>query len=145
MRSLIRPTLFAVARLGIFLAVTAWIVTEGRAVHGQVGPLKLDIYPHGFVTSLVRYHSLRPIIYSSKATYGWPSNMYFEDTSSYGLGEVSFWSPVPGFAYAAHGGPGGTAKTLSMRHWLVTLLFVAFNMALHFTYRKRPEGQPCED
>jgi hypothetical protein len=32
----------------------------------------------------------------------------------------------------------------SFRHWLVITTFTAFNIALQFIYRKRPEGQPCE-
>ena len=35
-------------------------------------------------------------------------------------------------------------KFIYVSHWLITSLFAAFNIALHFIYRKRPEGQPCE-
>mgnify|MGYP006928235370 CR=1 FL=1 len=32
----------------------------------------------------------------------------------------------------------------TFRHWLIVTLFTAFNVALHFIYRKRPEDKPCE-
>ena len=40
----------------------------------------------------------------------------------------------------------GTAigPAFTFRHWLIIILFTAFNIALHFIYRKRPESKPCE-
>ena len=144
MRSLIRPTLFAAARLGLFLAVTAWIVSQWKVAHGQVGPVRIEVHAQGGVTWIDRYDNIQPTVYFTQSSYGWPSSMYFEDTTNYGLGGEIFWNPIPGFVYSTHRGAGGVAKTFSMRHWLVTSLFAAFNIALHFIYRKRREEQSCE-
>ena len=31
-----------------------------------------------------------------------------------------------------------------VHHWLIVSLFTAFNIALLFIYRKRPDATPCE-
>ncbi|MEO2016815.1 MAG: hypothetical protein ABGZ53_20860 [Fuerstiella sp.] len=38
----------------------------------------------------------------------------------------------------------GIYGSLSIRHYLTISLFTAFNIVLHFIYRKRPEAEPCE-
>ena len=42
---------------------------------------------------------------------------------------------------------GKVVNYLFLRHWLIITVFTAFtafNITLHFIYRKRPEIQPCE-
>ncbi len=37
-----------------------------------------------------------------------------------------------------------TTAFITISYRLIVSFFTAFNIALHFIYRKRPEGTPCE-
>ena len=51
---------------------------------------------------------------------------------------------VPGIVLA-YGGPQNMLRySVAIRHWLIVSTFIAFNLLLHFLYRKRREDRSCE-
>ena len=127
MTPLIRPLLFAVARLGLFLAVTVWIVGHRVEWFSALCPV-----PSGSTGFIVR---------SETCTFGYaqhaiPVKWYTANDldGSNATWHRRVWAEVKWRGYS-----------LEVPNWLVTSVFLAFNVVLHFTYRKRPETQPCEN
>ena len=141
MRSLIRPFLFAVARLGLFLAVVAWIVGQWWAIQIQTGlGWNLSGGSNGFAAFQHQRNEPADVTvdgHSRDHLFAFPP--IFEDP--YG-GIYRGFSKL-GVTYFYGGKPKWTI--LSVRHWLITSSLLTFNLLLHFIYRKRPEGEPCED
>lgn len=143
MRALIRPTLFMIARLGLFLAVVAW---------GTSQELQFE---------------LRSTSGASKTTGGLNSQGWyavcdgpylaatFPEMSSGPFDEFyeGLWFEIPvaipGIFDRVYSLLGltittGPLKVISARHWLLVSIFALFNGVLMFIYRKRPEVKPCE-
>lgn len=147
MRSLIRPCLFAVARLGLLVAVVAWIVGQWRTVSLNASLAHQDLTcrceRRGYVVVLWDPPSM-PF-----ATDGFLTEpVAVED----GYSTLTFNEEVgEGFQYRASalglvlGRMEDMATVLSLRHPLIVAVLLTSNIALHFIYRKRPESQPCED
>lgn len=156
MRALIRPTLFMIARLGLFLVVVAWIA--GQWWHAKAS--------HPFGTTLLTEHgwctmSLGPTIKLRLAAQAieniLPPNKLVNDwrfnrvvaapvdlegflTSVYLRG--STMSELPGIVVIKT--PFLGHWSVSFLHWLVVTIFALFNGVLMFIYRRRPEVKPCE-
>ena len=127
MRSLIQPALFAIARMGLFLSVVAWVV-------GQ----RLDYDEFGVDFAVVNCRL-------SSGNWG------FFVTKSWAkpfTGGITHLTPVrqrawPAFRFTTNRGEALAA--FRMRHWFVVTAFAFVNILLHFIYRRRPESQPCEN
>lgn len=142
MRALIRPALFAVARLGLFLAVVAWIISQTYVCVGVFSAgnhhARILASPPGWMFILwprsdefsVQFHpvvELKEYVVALDAIFGADIDSdYTIETHSFGfvLGKAESVAP-----YCA------------IRHWLVVSILIAFNLVLHFVYRNRPETQ----
>ena len=157
MRDLIKPTLFIVARLALFLAVVAWIV--GQWWNGKVacpfGTTLLtehgwSVQPQGRTNnwrlSVKAIESESP---ATKLVNDWkfntvdavPNDPERFLTSVYPRG--SSMSELPGIVVINT--PFISHWSVSFRHWLIATIFATFNICLHWFYRKRLEVQPCEN
>ena len=158
MRELIRPTLFITARTGLFLAVVAWIVgqwcgVELRYEHGgctyQVGWDYRVIFASRFPHPLtVRGWEIMMDDYAKLTTpekwAAYPEHIRKKNDELNERVRASHLIYVPGFVYVA-GRSNVTWPSVSIELWFLTTALIAFNIVLHFIYRKRPEVQPCEN
>ena len=149
MRSLVRPFLFTVARLGLFLAVTAWIMGQRWTIYSTIpavyGVVEICVGDRSYEVSWWDVLSSTSFnIGANRRTDPLP----FEVLYTLFRGELRSDSCGQELLYV---GPGfftakqGVIDGISIRHWLVTTIFLTFNITLHIIYRKRPEIQPCED
>ncbi len=150
MKNLLRMSLFIIARAGLCLAVVAWIVSQW-----WVGSL------YGHNVNL----TCKPNAWTARVGPSWPDSFRLEIHSSAFLRDGGNDSPhwvqyrwganpsTPGaFQYSLclhsiaeiHWKFPPARFRVMVSHWLSVSLFTAFSIALHFIYRKRPEGQPCE-
>ena len=127
MRSLIRPLLFAIARLGLFLAVVAWIAGQRVEWYSVLCPV-----PSGSAGIIVR---------SETCTFGHvqhaiPITWYTANDldGSNATWHRRVWSAVK-----------WTGHSVEISHWLLTVMFLVFTVLLRFLYRKSPDAEPCED
>ena len=135
MRPLIRPFLFTAARLGLLFAVLAWIVGQWWTVEIEASALKVMICPEGVVIG--KGFELLPavdICESERGRCAWqfqPFNLLHDDRVT----TIQY----PGFVLLYE------YLEISLHHWLFTSILIAFNLLLHFIYRKRREIRTCED
>lgn len=145
MRDLIRPTLFLLARLGLFFAVLAWVVGQWCMLDASIPftsscSFSVLLVPQGWV--LWQFDLDFPIVHweidvSDDAMYA-PVFAPYQPNGGFTPNKlVEFCGAVYADEYKK--------ITVSLRHWLVATIFTAFNIILHFIYRKRPEVQPCEN
>ena len=123
MRSLIRPTLFMVARLGLVLSVVAWAVGQWRMSHSL-----------GTGTHLVASAGVISVIHDAD---GW-------DVTGGDLSQPAYF----GYVLRVDGSMPRPIRfwinrdrrscRLEIRHWLVVTLFALFYGVLKWAYRKRP-------
>ena len=112
MKSLIRPFLFAAARLGLFLAVTAWIV-------GQWRMFRIDIpFQIGGITVLCHVDDW--------AILHWTGNIEWHFLTSH---------PRPGVDW--HQEYDKHQIHLVIRHYLIVTSFALFYGLLKLLYRNR--------
>ena len=140
MRPLIRPTLFAIARLGLFLSVAAWVVGQffyiriasGVVIHKGIIVVSPELR-HVLEFEVSRRQEIEPAISEFfepdyvRSTY--PGSVHVRSMPG-----VVYLMPIPPVDFGA----------IAVRHWLMVTVFIAFNLILHFIYRKRPEAQPCD-
>lgn len=141
MRPLVRPALFVVARLGLFLAVLAWTVGQWMAQPLLVvGVFCAEIAEEG-----VAFH------YVHGGTAGW-TNLHVGDA---GLEIERAWlfrhppeNPMLGGDTWGYSLAGITVLrsyydlSLAFRHWLTISSFFTFNLLLHFIFRKGRHSEP---
>lgn len=126
MRDLIKPTLLIVARLGLFLAVVAWIVvpsTVGRQSRYaiRIGFICLDLSIDGLHVAIIQLNQPH----------------YF--------GRIKMLTPGAtgqGPAISIRVNRGIALWMFFIRHWLIVTVFTTFNIFLLWFYRKRQEAQP---
>lgn len=147
MTPLISPTLFAIARLGLFLAVAASIMGQWWEVQCRFYGTKstaLTLAPEG---CLLEYNDNSRLFTSGdiesavrKAKVPSDHSPLFdhslESATIYTIGSF------PGLTVKASTFGGKTF--IAFRHGLNILTFLFLNLLLHFIYRKRPEAEPCE-
>ncbi len=135
MKSLIRPFLFTIARLGFFLVVTAWIVGQWWYVHFNFpapgGGCFLSTSPSGLVVG----HYQDPLEWQCRIIRVPDSNRERRQLGVFDPTELPF-----GISFMWNYGP-----VIAISHWLTTFIFLAFNILLHIIYHKRSERQPCDD
>ena len=121
MKALIRPTLLTLARLGLFVAVVAWVVAT--VMPGN----RLWVWS-------TRLNGLKYETGFDNTTWLFAARHAFENIDKRSV------RLIPGIIYMK----SHVQYFLEIRHWLTTSTFLAFNLLLHFIYRKRPEAEPCE-
>lgn len=134
MRSLIRPGLFWVARIGLFLAVVAWIVAQSWMVQGSITGPNAVLCPSGFAITLDADSD--PWIESLPTDFSHVhqlDNCFSVDPK--GDYRETFQSYFPGVAYTTHLVPFGGSKILTIRHWLIVTMFALFYGVLKWVYR----------
>lgn len=148
MRPLIRPTLFAFARLGLFLTVLAWGVGQRWIVKCLVSPnngnMIVNLLPEGVLITFsgarlqdrIDFRMLRQS--TPPRSNDWEFGGPYEQNSIHGE-RVLHWN-LPGLVR----GEFDWYSFLSVRYWLIALAFLALNILLHFIYRIRPEAPSCE-
>ena len=136
MRQLIRPTLFLLARLGLFLAVTTWAVSSDHRFILHAGHVGAALASEGWIFAAYEEEH-----YDFQVTP--------PEVDTYIAGYFDY--PMPGLERAGGLSVGGFTViaasgwlSLAFRHWLVVTVFIVLNLALHFIYRKRPKPQSCE-
>ena len=144
MRSLIRPMLFMVARLGLFFALVAWIASQWWSVDAQVGPddlcLTLVVLPDfvgGGIESNVRSNRIE--VESVEAGKGPPSifNQDFIQRKRQQPGCFAILLP-PGVILGYDTSRG---IAVAIRHWINVTLFALFYGVLKWVYRKCEQTQ----
>lgn len=135
MRELIWPTLFMIARTGLFLALAAWIVGLGTTVYVCKS------------TSAGRFGG-------RLTEAGWGVGF---DPGITGTSPLRLWTCISGGGFENHRlipSPGkceaipfpfgySVAIQYEIPHWLSAAVFATFNIFLHVLYRKRSEAPPC--
>ena len=144
-RSLIRPFLFTVARLGLFLAVAAWVssaryrIDMGQWMANTVFAQSSDEHGWRFIYSHVS-QSKWDFWFELRKPGLIPGSIDRSDSvGRIGIsGVVTYWTePSPLRGRSCH--------CVDICHWLFTTTFIILNLFLLFMYRKRPEPEPCED
>lgn len=145
MRALIRPGLFFFARSGLFLAASAFVVSQWwhvevtcsnstNRVIGTAGVMAPGWYCNGI------FHSL-PASLSFNVTPSPPFTNYTIGANrvrnlfgtNFDSLTADWWFSIAGLSVGR-----GALNCISLRHELVLTLFVVFNFILKRAYRKRP-------
>lgn len=144
MRSLTRPFLFAVVRLGLFIAVVAWIAGQRWEVDGTMvgGPVeRIAVSELGWTAT-----NRMPIeVFFGSGTIDWiavvPHRMETRDWfGDYHHGQAYCSRPwrVPGLSFQHLDGlTSGYYWGLAVRHWFIVLLLCLWHVGLSRVYRKR--------
>ena len=134
MKPLIRPTLFTVARLGLFLSLSACVITQWWELEGAIrcgAPVVIVGHPRGFLLSIFPpnqrtwYVTARPV----EDDAWWTHLEEVEKVVPYDFGFQTVGLTVD---------LGPNAPFTSIRHWLIVSIFVLFYGVLKLVYRKRP-------
>ena len=135
MKSLIRPGLFATARLALFLAVLSWVLSQFWWIRFGTPLLAFDMKPGGFVIG-----------------YGYPRRGFDYDVRRVRPGSELAWTFRDPASETSAGWPHllnsfhrfgitwssfGTFGHLAIRHWLVCVIQILFNLALIVLFRSR--------
>ncbi|HIF01768.1 MAG TPA: hypothetical protein EYQ63_33410 [Fuerstia sp.] len=112
MRSLIRPTLFMVARMGLSPGIVVWAVSQEYSIGWQ----------------LPTYHVI---------TLDNPGWSVAERGVPLTFETVGPLSPLAQYTLSGGNDHSLGARSASIRHWLVVTIFALFYGALKWTYRKR--------
>ncbi len=135
MRELIKPGLFWVARLGLFLAVVAWGVGQCWQGLGFAFGVMGVVDPTGIA---VQFH---PSLLGEWGVYEYPDLRAVEmflDVPNAPVGALHLSLNVLAvhieYSFAAFG----------IKHWVNVTIFAAFYALLKFFFRRRPESPPCE-
>jgi cbb3-type cytochrome oxidase subunit 3 len=147
MRDLIRPTLFILARLGLFLAVVAWIVGQWWQVTCAL-PVSSDgvavwICARGWVLEYGEFASESELRFDFRPEYGQLDGLVFGEEFKFSenafgnkaLAEVADSRSV-NVAGVVFGQSWGITD-LAIRHWLIVTFFALFYGVLKWVYRKR--------
>jgi len=146
MKTLIRPFLFIVARLGLFLTVVVWIVSQWSAVLTEVPLGTAGFVEEGWVSIFI-YSMSKGWRVRTGAPKEIGTTLYlFCPPSSEPLPALPPRWTETGFSV------GGftvlhtpLATTIAIRHWLAVTSFALFYIVLRWAYRKRPEEPPAAD
>ena len=141
MKPLIRPFLFAVARLGLFLAVMAWIVGQWWTIYSAIpaGHGLVEIYVGDKSYEVSRWDVLPSTSFNITADRR-ADSLPFEVLYTLFRGELRSDSCGQALLYV---GPGfftakqGVIDGMSIRHWLIITIFALFYGVLKWVYRKR--------
>ena len=127
MKPLIRPFVFGVARLGLFLAAAGWFAGQRVEWFSALCPV-----PSGSAGFIVR---------SETCTFGYarhavPIKWYTASDldGSNATWHRRVWAEVKWRGYS-----------LESPNWLIVSALLAFNLLLHIICRKRPETETCEN
>ena len=128
MRELIRPALFLVARVGLFLGVVAWVVGQTWQGVGFTPGCGAIVDQHGVIVGI-----------NTPSDRGWGG----EEISGTMLVKefLSVRDTLPGTRYWGFGAFAVLQETgsviIAFRHWLIITIFALFYGVLKWVYRKR--------
>lgn len=171
MRSLIRPSLFVVARLGLFLTLAAWLVGQSFVIFITVpaasGSIVTSVCPEGWIMGYksgesvwsaagISRHFWRELdrmqaIFDPPPNLEWRGQLRREDGVLKPVLKRSSWASRLQFVeYGSKQASGSTGAIfrgpgLAFPHSRITLTLLACNGLLLFVYRKRADAEPCED
>ncbi len=140
MRELIRPGLFWVARLGLFLAVVAWVTSLSWSCMLQVPGVRAELISHGLIFSHHPAFNARSLgVNPSEGE--WIFNdwlfgynvKFFQAYSPFSAHEPPYRWGIPGLTRAHSSG----TQIIAVSHWLIVTTFATFYGVLKFVYRKR--------
>ena len=129
MKPLIRPFLFTVARLGLFLAVVAWIVGQCREIE------LLRVTDRYRVTLTATGLEIIDTEYPATIV-----NTALSDLTDSRSTFVEFRVTDGSARYSAD---FELRKQSLLSHWKLVATLAACNLILQFIYRKRSETEPC--
>ena len=139
MKTLVRPFLFAVARLGLFFTVVAWVVRCNFVAYAMAPRLGALIAPEGMALAIpsapemwdAKYaptsHSER--IYWHRWLFELPSDRSrsYRQSSGFSIGGLT-------------GQQNSDGLFLSVHHGIVFTGFAMINVLLSFIYRRKSDG-----
>ena len=138
MRNLIRPGMFLIVRLGLFLSIAVWVLSQSWAGFGRAGTSTITIVPLGVVLTFnesasgTLAGSVRRL--DNLNVWGnWSTNprfngaFYAKPNTYYSTGFA-----LPGLVYIDL--PYRTR--IAIHHWLIVVLFTLSYCCLKFVYRK---------
>ena len=126
MRSLIRPALFTFVRLGVFLAVVAWVVAQWYQVE----------FRNTRVFFAVQLNSAGWLVSELPLFIGGPPTSTL-DTDPDSFQAVALKpSQIDAFGISAEF--RSLTRYLLVRHWLIVTVFALFYAVLKWVYRERP-------
>mgnify|MGYP006928347510 CR=1 FL=1 len=144
MKNLLRMSLFIIARAGLCLAVVAWIVGPWCSIESFGGFTTASAFcltgQSGIIVGLRSDYTGLYLDVSEEQSVAMWIFAYGEPEYRNRRGRLKLVEPVSGLILFSDTVNAGIA----IHHWLIVSLFTAFNIALYFIYRKRPEGKPCE-
>ncbi len=128
MRSLIRFFLFTVARLGLFLAVVAWIIGQWRTIEGTGFNVVVGVCEPGVVIWVIHEsHEWTVEETGARSKFDCMFDQG-EETDERVLqlrfGPVAYWG-LPGW------------RTVSVKHWLMVSIFALLYCVVKWVYRNR--------
>lgn len=171
MRSLIRPFLLGVARLGLFFAVAAWLAGQSWIVFATLGVLRGSVVttacPKGVIFGYWAQRSLYSVALIDRADWHdldemqkvfqavggetqWGGRMTTVNGRIEPVMESPAWTWRKQFVqFGAKLSDGSTGAmfhgpAIALRHVHLVATFAVLNIVLHFFYRKRSDPQPCE-
>ena len=134
MRRLIRPTLFALARLGLFMSIASCATWPIEYLSEQ--RMSFDYY-------LFDYR-IWVQFYSDSWAVEYDSDPIPPTTGSFTTGPVRIWWDDFGGRFESD----RNGFYLAVEHWVSLVLAALFYASLKFIYRRREpskDGEPCED
>lgn len=131
MRELIRPTLFMVAKLGLFLSVVAWVASQWIQLH-----LILDSAVSATMESkrFVAVDRSEPSCLPLTTLLTCRADEAFET-----LTEIESEPDTFGFCGWSHN-ESSFGLQIAVRHWLIVSVFALFYGVLKWVYGKRKGG-----
>lgn len=149
MRSLIQPGLFWAARIGLFLAIVAWITGHWWVSSLQVPGGKAELNRHGFSLSKHPAYVDWYLDVVEAEEGGWE---FTDWLFGYDVTLLTISSPFRNYAppyrrrffgiTIAH---AYSSDIIAVSHWLVVGICSLFYAALIFAYRKRSKTLPLSD
>ena len=132
MRELIRPALFLVARLGLFLAIVAWVAGQFSLMSNYIGVIQIGTGPQNFVIA-----QWNPVLLDRIPQ----PKLDYRPTDDWDvLGMITYKTIaefIPGVRLCRSPGRSVIHNAIIVRHWLVVTIFGLFNGVLMWVYRKR--------
>lgn len=140
MRSLVRLSLFIFARLGLFLAVVAWVVGSFKTLefNSQRFLLNVDRNGYSFLVGAEKGHFAYDLVAIAESIDDISPGLRSQSESWFGPQNFEKSSSVMG----VHMGNVGAFHVIHFPHWLATLVFALIYLILKIAYRQKDAPAP---
>ena len=154
MKSLVRPLLFAFARLGLFFALLGWVVGQWWEVQANVPHANALLCRHGWcfaihnqprrgsISAVATEHLSDLTIERRDWVFGETGPGDRLSSSMQDIANDSMSHRFRGFTYTYY--HWLDERCLAIRHWFAALVWLGLNILLRFMDRKRPGRETCE-